>query len=49
MIGLMVVMMMFYSRVASVGLVILGVGLKTLNFLHPFLALIQEEIFRKIE
>ena len=34
MIGLMVVMLMSYSRETSVGLVLSGVGLHTLNFLH---------------
>ena len=48
MIGLMVVMLMFYLRVVSVFLVFSGVGVKTLNFQHSSLSVIQQEIFKKI-
>ena len=48
MIGLMVVMLMSYSYVVSAVSGFLGVGLHTLNFLHPSLSLIQQEMFKKI-
>ena len=45
MIGLMLLMLMSYSRVVSVLLVLLRVDLHILNFLHSFLLVIQQEIF----
>ena len=45
---LMVVMLMSCSHVLSVVLVLLGVGLHTLDFLHSSLSVIQQEIFKKI-
>ena len=48
MIVLMVVMLMSCSHVLSVVLVLLGVGLHTLDFLHSSLSVIQQEIFKKI-
>ena len=46
--GLMVVILMFYSRVVSVVLVLSGVSVQTLNFLHSSLSILQQEIFKKI-
>ena len=46
--GLVVVMLMSYSRVVSVVLVLSGVGLHTLIFLHSCLSVIQQELFKKI-
>ena len=48
MIGLMTVMLMSYSRVVSVVLILLEVGLHTLNFLHSSRSVIQQVIFQKI-
>ena len=47
MIGLMVVMLMSYLHVVSVALVLLGVGLHTLNCMHTSLSIMQQEIFKK--
>ena len=47
MIGLIVVTLMSYSRVVSVALALLGVGLQTLIFFHPSLSVIQKK--KKIE
>ena len=46
--GLMVVILMFYSRVVSVVLVLSGVSVQTLNFLHSSLSILQQEIFKTI-
>ena len=48
MIELMVVILMSYLHVVSVVLVLSEFGLHTLNFLHSFLSVIQQGIFKKI-
>ena len=47
MIGLTVVTLMSYSRVVSVALALLGVGLQTLIFFHPSLSVIQKKKKKK--
>ena len=39
---------MSYSRVVSVVLVLFGVGLHTLNFMHSSLSVNQQEILKRI-
>ena len=47
MIGLTVVTLMSYSRVVSVALALLGVGLQTLIFFHPSLSVIHKKKKKK--